>query len=70
MQVALNKKSTKEITLYSVGLYLNVWFLFSVSKKKNALIIIATHLTCIFTKNITTYTVPNFCPGIFIKAQW
>ena len=38
--------------------------------QKNALKNIATHLTFIFTKNITTHTVPNFCPSIFIKAQW
>ena len=38
--------------------------------KKTGLKNIATHLTCIFNKNITTHTVPNFCPGIFIKAQW
>ena len=30
MQVVLNKKITKEITLYSVGLYLNICFSFSV----------------------------------------
>ena len=65
MQVVLNKKSTKEITLYSVGLqlYMSIFF-FSV--KKYALRNIAIHLMCIFTKNSTTHKEKN---GISISSK-
>ena len=58
MQVVLNKKSTKEMTLYSVGLYINVIFFFSFKKYalKNIAIV---HVMCIFNKNITTHKVKN-----------
>ena len=66
MKVVLNKKSTKKIILYIVGLYLYMSdFLFQFLKK-HALKNIEIHVMCIFTKNITTQREKN---GISISSK-
>ena len=59
MQVVLNKKSTKEITLFPVGWCLNT-FVFFFSFKNYALKNIAIYVMCNFTKNTTTNKVKEW----------
>ena len=80
MQVVLKKKSTTEITLFSVGWYLNIyrnyivfcrmvfkysWVFFSL--KKYALKNIVIHVMCIFTKNIMTHKGKEWNKYLFLQ---
>ena len=65
MHIVLNKKSTKEITLCSVG-FIQVCLFFFARFKKYPLKNIAIHAMCIFTENITTHKEKN---GIYIFSK-